>query len=348
MNSPKILIVATSRKTRGGITSVVKAHEMGTQWNKYHCRWIETHTDRNIGTKFWRFFVSLIQFTFLIPFYDLVHIHLSEPPSAIRKSFYFRIAKWWHKKIIVHFHSFNPNTTINSKHKPLYKKMFSEADFVITLSNQWKIWVEEALGIKNVIVLYNPCQLIPKNSLVKKSNVILFAGTLNQRKGFIDLIYAFASIASKNTDWTLVFAGNGEVEKGLALAKDLKIEKQVIFKGWVSGKDKDELFHSAKIFCLPSYEEGFPMAVLDAWAYSLPVITTPVGGLPDILNDGKNALVFQPGDTEHLVNHLERLISDDELRSVISQESLKLAQNVFNIENINQQLADIYKEVLWQ
>ena len=88
------------------------------------------------------------------------------------------------------------------------------------------------------------------------------------------------------------------------------------------------------------------MAVLDAWAYGLPVVTTPVGGLPDILDDGKNALVFQPGDTEQLAKCLELLISDEELRYAISQESLKLAQTVFSAENINKQLADIYKELL--
>lgn len=344
--SPKVLVVATSHKTRGGITSVVKAHETGVQWKKYHCRWIETHIDKSVGKKIGYFLISLIQFVFLIPFYDLVHIHVSEPPSAIRKSFYFKIAKWWHKKTIVHFHAFSPNTTINSKYKSLYKKLFSNADLVITLSNQWKIWVEESIGKDKILVLHNPCQLIQKNPIVEKCNIILFAGTLNKRKGFIDLILAFAPLVSKYTDWILVFAGNGEIEKGLAIAKELKVEKQVIFKGWISGKDKDELFRSAKIFCLPSHMEGFPMAVLDAWAYGLPVITTPVGGLPDVLEDGINALVFQPGDITHLSDHLERLISDEKLCGTISQESLKLSQTVFNIENINKQLADIYKRVI--
>lgn len=51
MHTPKVLVVATSRKTRGGITSVVKAHETSEQWKKFHCKWIETHRDgNNIGT----------------------------------------------------------------------------------------------------------------------------------------------------------------------------------------------------------------------------------------------------------------------------------------------------------
>ena len=345
--SPKILVVATSRKTLGGITSVIKAHETGAQWNKYHCKWIETHIDGSAGKKLWYFLFSLMQFIFLIPFYNLAHIHLSEPSSAKRKSFYFKIAKLWRKKIIIHFHAFSPDSTINSRYRQLYKKLFSEADLVITLSNQWKIWIEEILDIKdNVTALYNPCQPIQTHHLDLKGNIVLFAGALNRRKGFRDLILSFASLASKYADWTLVFAGNGEIDEGKRLAKELGIETQTVFLGWVSGDAKDKVFKEASIFCLPSYAEGFPMAVLEAWAYGLPVLTTPVGGLPDVLEDGKNALVFQPGDTRHLSNQLERLILDDKLRNAISKESLTLSQTVFNVENINQQLTDIYKKLL--
>ena len=55
----KVLVIATSRKTRGGITSVVKAHEKGEQWNNYHCKWIETHIDKNGKYKLWYFIKAL-------------------------------------------------------------------------------------------------------------------------------------------------------------------------------------------------------------------------------------------------------------------------------------------------
>ena len=73
----KVLIVATSRKTRGGITSVVKAHETGKQWNKYHCKWIETHRDGPSWRKILYFIKAYLQFFCLIHFYDLVHIHVA-------------------------------------------------------------------------------------------------------------------------------------------------------------------------------------------------------------------------------------------------------------------------------
>ena len=88
------------------------------------------------------------------------------------------------------------------------------------------------------------------------------------------------------------------------------------------------------------------MSVLDAWAYGLPVITTPVGGLIDILQHGVNAMVFEPGDIVSLTNNLEILINNIELRRKLSFESRKLIKNKFNIENIVNELDRIYSSLL--
>jgi glycosyltransferase involved in cell wall biosynthesis len=84
------------------------------------------------------------------------------------------------------------------------------------------------------------------------------------------------------------------------------------------------------------------MAVLDAWAHGLPVITTPVGGLPDVLIPGINALVFEPGDTVGLAELLNELITSNALRQRISEESIKLSQGTFSIASITKQLNEIY------
>lgn len=160
------------------------------------------------------------------------------------------------------------------------------------------------------------------------------------------MIKAFAKIANKYPNWKIVFAGNGEVKQGEELAKSLGIEEQTVFLGWVSGKAKDKAFKESKIFCLPSYAEGFPMAVLDAWAYGLPVITTPVGGIPDIAVDGKNMLLFNAGDIDKLAESMRRLIDDKELRSNIIKESINLANTTFNINTINNQVGCLYQELI--
>lgn len=355
----KVLVVATSRKTRGGITSVVKAHETGEQWKKYHCRWIETHRDGNILVKLWYLLTGWVTFMALLPSCDMVHIHLSEPPSAWRKRcFFMPFARWMKKKVIVHFHAFSPETTIRSQYK-LYGYVFGKADRVVVLSEFWRKEVADAFDIGDKIrVIYNPCTAntplnytvtapLPENVWMKPCPYsILYAGTVNARKGYADMIRAFARIAGKHKDWMIVFAGNGEIGKGQALADELGIGHQTLFLGWVDGADKDRSFREASIFCLPSYAEGFPMGVLDAWAYGVPVITTPVGGILDVAEDGKNMLLFKPGDTEKLAEQMEKLIMDEPLRINIAEESSKLAETIFKLDTVNATVEALYKELL--
>lgn len=355
---PKVLVVATSRKTRGGITSVVKAHEKGRQWRMFHCRWIETHRDKGILIKMYYLIKGFIKYLFLLPGCDLVHIHMSEPVSALRKLPFIALAKLFRKKTVVHFHAFSPETTIHSKYRWAYKYLFSKADIVITLSEFWRKAVadEFELGDK-VVVVYNPCTasvfntgeshgLADSDVVMPKKHSILYAGTVNARKGYADMIRAFATIAHLYKDWMIVFAGNGEIEQGKQLAKSLGISSQTLFLGWVVGADKERAFRESTVFCLPSYAEGFPMAVLDAWSYGLPVITTPVGGIPDVAEDGKNMLLFAPGDVDGLARQMDRIISDEELRGNIAKESVTFAQTIFNIKTINSQLERLYDGLL--
>lgn len=342
----RVLVVATSRKTRGGITSVVKAHETGEQWKKYHCKWIQTHRDGSAWRKLLYLFTALLEYLVLLPWYDIVHIHVATTQSARRKKIFFELAKIMHKKTIFHFHPSNEKFLYESANKSLYRNLFSRADLVLVLSEQWRRWIKEALGLtEHIEVLYNPCPIVERKPELKQ-NEILFAGTVIPRKGYADLIRGFAKIASKHPDWKVVIAGNGEIDKAKAIAKECGIENQVVFLGWVNGHAKDLAFQRASIYCLASDGEGFPMGVLDAWAYGIPCVVTPVGGLPDIVIDGENALVFPVGDVDILARQLERMISDNGLRNRIAQASLELAHTTFNVKNLNHALEGIYSKLL--
>lgn len=343
----KVLILATSHTTRGGITSVINSHKKGKQWNEYQCKWIETHSDKNLFYKIIYFIRGIFEYLFYLPFFDIIHIHTSEPASALRKCIFMLLAKSFNKKTIVHFHAFSPESTINSKYHVLYKYLFLNADRIIVLSQYWKDQVDKVFHLNDkLVVLFNACDVNTNNEIYNKKNQILFAGILNERKGYKDLIQAFARISSKMKNWTLVFAGSGEIEKAKELARTLKIEKQIRFLGWCSGDNKDKIFKESKIFCLPSYAEGFPMAILDAWAYSLPVIATPVGGLQDIVKDNDNILLFKPGDIEGLSTQILRLSNDNNFYNNIKNSSIKLAETVFNRDVINKQLKEIYDSLV--
>lgn len=341
---PRVLIIATSRKTRGGITAVIKAHEQGKQWQKYRCTWIQTHRDGPVFRKLLYLIIAWFQYIILLPFSDIVHIHFSLKLSARRKLPFAKLAHILHKKIIVHLHCGSQIDDIWNKD---YNYLFSCANIVLVLSKSIKETVEKHIGeTHDVRVCYNPCPEIVDQDADTQKKYILFSGTLYKGKGYQDLIYAFSKISDIFPDWKIVFAGNGEVEEAKSIACESKILDKCIFLGWVDGEKKNKAFKEASIFCLPSYAEGFPMAVLDAFAYGLPVITTPVGGIPDIAKDGENMLLFNPGDVDTLARQIEKLMSDSDLRKKLSESSVDLAETTFNINRINGQIEDLYDELI--
>ena len=345
MKYTKVLVISTSRKTRGGITSVVKAHETGKQWKDYHCKWIETHRDGNSFRKLWYLFSALLQYIILLPFYDIVHIHIATTQSAKRKQLFFYPAKWMRKKIIFHFHPSNEKFLFEPYNQKLYKRLFSQADLVLVLSEQWKKWIKDALCItEHIEVLYNPCPKVNRRDDIRE-NHILFAGTIIPRKGYEDLIKAFSLIAEKHSNWKVVFAGNGEIENAKRIARNCGISQQTEFLGWVKGEKKEEVFQKASIYCLASDGEGFPMGVLDAWAYGIPCVVTPVGGIPDIVRDGVNGLIYPVGDIKELASNLDLLICNENLRISIVKETDKYVNNDFNVSVINKKLGEIYSKL---
>lgn len=161
----RVLVVATSRMTRGGITSVIKAHETGEQWKRFHCHWVQTHRDGPAWRKILYLITGFMDFIIRIPFYQIVHIHVSQPTTIKRKRIFLNIAKAFNKKIIVHFHAFNVEDTFEGDHGDEYVSFFNKADKVIVLSESWKRQIMPKLSLSpgDVIVLYNPCPTIPKS-----------------------------------------------------------------------------------------------------------------------------------------------------------------------------------------
>lgn len=345
--SKRVLVVATSRKTRGGITSVVKAHESGPQWRQFHCHWVQTHRDGPAWRKILYFAAGMADFLLRLPFCDIVHIHTADFGTEKRKRIFARLTKLFGKKLIVHLHSSGPEFSIGGSHRELYRYSLTHADKVIALSKMWKEEIRNAFDLPDnkIEVLYNPCPIVKPSDFSEREKYILFAGTLTHRKGYDDLIKAFAMVSPKFPEWRLKLAGNGEIEEGKRLVSELGISDKVDFPGWINGKEKDNAFRKASVYCLPSYSEGFPMGVLDAWAYHLPVITTPVGGIPDVAIDGENLLLFEPGDIEKLSKCLESLAANDVLQKKLSNCSQKLAEKNFSLMSICNKLSKLYTDV---
>jgi glycosyltransferase involved in cell wall biosynthesis len=337
----KILMVGPCYKTKGGISAVINAYQDSSIWNDFNIKWIETYYDKSNFMKIRYFFYGLFTFLYHLPGSDILHIHVSEPISALRKLIFFIFGKLFFKPIIIHLHSFDSKTSIGSKFRRLYSFLFSKSNKVIVLSPYWANEVKRNIPNCQVEIIFNPCPKINKRDN-KKEKVILFAGTLNKRKGYSVLIESFALIAEKFPYWRLIFAGNGEVVQAKEHAKQLGINEQVDFLGWISGEEKNKIFSKSMIFCLPSFAEGFPMAILDAFSYGIPVLSTKCGRIDMVLKDNNNILFFEMGNVIELSNKLDNLMYNEELRNKIGSNGYHFSQKNFELEVVVDKIKRIY------
>ena len=133
---------------------------------------------------------------------------------------------------------------------------------------------------------------------------LLFLGLLGKNKGIYDLLECIRDHKVEfQGKLKLYIGGNGEIEHVKQLIKEYGIADIVIFEGWVSGDKKIELLNKSDAYILPSYKEGLPISILEAMSYGMPIISTPVGGIPEIVSNGENGYLVEPGNKEDIYNN---------------------------------------------
>jgi len=175
---------------------------------------------------------------------------------------------------------------------------------------------------------------------------VLFLGRIGMRKGTFDLVRAFAALPDEvRKKCHLTIAGDGEAAELRKTIDDLGCASQTTLTGWVCGLKAKELLAKADMLVLPSYAEGMSMAVLEAMAWGLPVITTAAGGSTDFLENGCNCLVVSPGDVPAICAAICRVVESPDLRSALGREARRTAE-LFNAEEYVEKLISIYREVV--
>jgi len=260
---------------------------------------------------------------------DVVYLHMSQGGSTVRKSILVLIAALFQKPIVMHthgsrFHQFYANLPFVAQR--LLSWIFRRCARFIVLSDSWKVFYTKTVGLSptSVVVLSNPVKLpphVPPRS-ASKQVTFLFLGRIGSRKGAFDLIRAYAAMPADLRDQAhLIVAGDGEVDAARQLVDSLGLTDAISLPGWVGVEQRDQLLASADVFVLPSYNEGLPMSVLEAMGWGLPVITTPVGGIPELITPKQNGLLVTPGDLEQLATAMQFLIQDSSERQALGRRA---------------------------
>jgi glycosyltransferase involved in cell wall biosynthesis len=142
----------------------------------------------------------------------------------------------------------------------------------------------------------------------------------------------------------LEIAGEGpELVNLQELARAIQVADRVRFLGWQ--RDMVSVFKVWDIFAMASVTEGFPMAALEAMAQSLPVVATRVGGLPEMVEDGRTGYLVPPSDPSSLASRLRTLILDVNRRHEMGSLGLRRVRENFSVDRMNAQIADIYRSL---
>lgn len=295
-------------------------------------------------------FAMLINFT-LHPNIKIVHIHTPSYKPFFYSTITAQIARLFNKKVLIHIHG-GGFKEYYAKHKSFVRKELNKMDGVIVLSETWKTFFSDSVGLNNVHIIHNviPFPSISNNHVREKQKVhLLFLGFIYKEKGIFDLIDVIKSNHDYFKDRLMLHIGGTELNGNQleTIIKTYKLSDTITFHGWVNEKEKIKLFNISNIYILPSYKEGLPMSIIEAMSYGLPIISTKVGGIPDLVIDKKNGYLFTPGDKNAILEHLKSLLENEQLRKSMGEYSFNLSKKYLP-STVKLQINKLYNLILIQ
>jgi len=291
--------------------------------------------------------------------YDIVHFYGASLPLLLSLP----LLRMLRKKTVAKISGANPGMEVGSLDdsifKSLMKGIFFLSDRFIVMSNDLRRRILAENFSDNKIIkipngvdekIFYPMKVGERERLRKKLDyegkvVFLYSGRLVKNKGLELGIIAAAEVVKTNKNFLLVFLGRGELEKGIKkIAEELGLEGFVRFEGLVN--NVAEYLNASDIFIFPSLSEGMPNALLEAMACGLPVIASNIGGVIDILEDGKSGILFEAGNVLELASAMTMLLEAAALRQKLGAEARKRIVENFSIDMIAGEYIKVYRNVL--
>ncbi len=267
--------------------------------------------------------------------------------AILRDSVFTIIAKLFNTKVVIFWHGwdFNHEKYLKFPYSPLTRFLLKSNAAIVLYS---KITTSlRNLGYKKPI--YQMTTLVHKSAFKYKitSNDedgyfnLIFFSRVEKYKGIYELIEAYEVLKLKYQKFKLTIVGDGsELIQIKALVKERNIE-DVFLPGYVVGEEKFRLLSRASAFILPSYTEGFPVAVIEAMAIGLPVIVTPVGGINDFFDEELMGSFISVKDVDSIVEKTEELYLNSTKRKNISAFNFEYAKDNFMDEVVFEKLKSI-------
>jgi glycosyltransferase involved in cell wall biosynthesis len=280
-----------------------------------------------------------------------IHVHLANAAAdiallAARIGSAVEPAKPWTWSFTMH----GPTEFYDLRHFRLAEKVRS-ASFVVCISDFAR---SQLMGLSDpetwdrlhVVHVGIPVEQFTRSAARNGSGhapTVLYIGRLVPEKGQAVLLDAVSQLAARGVAVELQLAGEGSLRPELErAAARLGIAERVFFLGAVGQEELRALYERASIFCLPSFAEGVPVVLMEAMAMGLPVVTTRIAGIPELVEDGQSGILVAPGRADELADSLAGLLEQPELRQSLGSNGREAVIRGFDCEGSAAQLQALF------
>jgi glycosyltransferase involved in cell wall biosynthesis len=337
---PRVLMVGMHlTKTRGGITTLIAEILKSSLKDDFEFVYIESQAE-DFGRfgKMFLAFGAVFRFIFncILKRPSLVYVHLGSNASLYRESVFILLAKLFGKKVVTHFHAGDIDNYYPFQNKigrTFIRKALSLSDSFIAVSRESARQLRDLTDSPNICVIPNAIDTSifnnPDSAAKNNDRAIrlLFVGAVGKLKGERDLIKALAILRRRKPDINIKvsFLGYG-AENLEGFCDEQGISGLVEHLGAVSLAERVGFYQKADVFVLPTYAEAMPMSVIEAMAAGLAVIATNVGGIPELIEDGADGILFSPGAVEPLADIVSLLLENENIRLSLGENARRKAR----------------------
>jgi glycosyltransferase involved in cell wall biosynthesis len=289
----------------------------------------------------------------------LIHAHAATPMGYVG----LMLRKKYHLPLVCSLRGSDIHTypKFGKQSMLLTKKVLSEADQLVSVSNALKIEAETiGQAKKEIAVVHNGCDsgtfinnegdgnaIRMKMGISAQDKVIIFVGGISKGKGVYELVEAFINLSQKYQHLQLILVGSGQESATInSIVSSIGLANRIHMTGSLHHDEISQWLSAADIFVFPSHNEGLPNAVLEAMACGLPVVATRVGGIPEAIEDGQSGILIKEKDADSLIRAIDRLLGNEELAKQMGRNGRNMVEQNFSWEKNAEQMIRIYREVI--
>ncbi|HZE61717.1 MAG TPA: glycosyltransferase family 4 protein [Burkholderiales bacterium] len=337
-----IAMLGAAPETRGSIAAVVESYRAAGLFARWPVQYVATNGDGTLARKTLLAAKATRDFGVLLGEKRrvVVHVHAAWGGKAgagfWREAAFMGVALAAGCPLVLQLHG--------NGFDPSIRWFLERAAAVCVPCEASRSWVKRVARHADVLVTPPPVAIsVPE--LPVKPNLILFLGRLEAAKGIYDLLDAVARVRAAVPDLRLACAGDGDRIGVAHYAERLGIADAVKFTGWVGPSGKRALLEHAAVFALPSSDEALPVSLIEAMSAGVPVVASPVGGIPEVVADNASGFLVAPGDKGALERALRRLLMDRKLAARMGAAARETARARFSPERALPVLENLYESL---